>query len=424
MNVIDEVLSKKMPIGILGDGLSGAGVSALLDGVGHRNYEFFAEGKNCLGDDIIDKFGLFVISPGFRPYHKWMKMIYLSKKPWFNELDFASNFFNGKIIAVTGTNGKTSTTEWLAMLFQMSGLCAFSAGNNEKSFSGVLANGVENSSICVCEVSSYQAATMRLLRPDAVIWTNFDEDHINYHRSMHAYFRAKYRLVKLCNNNKRCWAGEWLLDWLEKFRISAENFVFAKKLDCCELFSSGQRDNFSIISKYWLDNGFSESVLKRSLIEFKPPDHRLKMVAEINNMRFWNDSKATNLNAVVAALDSFKHSEFVVLILGGQSKGENIFEFYKKILDYENVKEVLLIGATGVVLKSMFENDCSGRIFRYFSNLELAINHCSAYSTINCDIVLSPGFASFDQFKNYADRGIIFENSVFRLKRELNVLNV
>jgi UDP-N-acetylmuramoylalanine--D-glutamate ligase len=211
------------PVAVLGAGVSGQGVRALLAAFGARSVLYDEK-----GDDTERRFtaceaaghGLVVFSPGFAPEHPWLAVARTAGCTCLGELDFASLFWCGELVAITGTNGKTTLTEFLAHALNAAGRPAYATGNVGYPFSrlvveqngggagpgaGVVRPPDASASaatismgpvIAVCEVSSFQAETLQHLRPTATLWTNFAEDHLERHRGMSAYFSAKWRLVE------------------------------------------------------------------------------------------------------------------------------------------------------------------------------------------------------------------------------------
>src|SRR5436190_828598 len=180
------------PVAIFGGGVSGGGVCALLAEIGvhgriydvnaGRGFEFTAAAAR--------QHALVVFSPGFAPEHPWLQRARAAGVRCLGELDFASLFWRGKIIAITGTNGKTTLTEFLTHALGLAGCEAHAAGNIGHPLARLAAEkrGGTKDSIAVCEVSSFQAETLEYFRANATLWTNFAEDHLERHRGLESYF--------------------------------------------------------------------------------------------------------------------------------------------------------------------------------------------------------------------------------------------
>jgi UDP-N-acetylmuramoylalanine--D-glutamate ligase len=187
------------PVAVWGFGCSGIGAVRLLAarGVDAVVYDAKAPGadRNHFGPVEGGEHDLVVYSPGFAPNHPWFAAAWAAGCECLGEIDFASLFWEGPVIAVTGTNGKTTLTELLTCALGNAGYPAVATGNIGAAFSR-MASCIRNAgTYAVCEVSSFQAESLRLLSPDWTLWTNFAEDHLERHESMRAYFEAKHNLV-------------------------------------------------------------------------------------------------------------------------------------------------------------------------------------------------------------------------------------
>ena len=192
-------------VAILGSGKSGIGVKALIEKLG-GNPLLYDEGEDLgeerLFDDSSAKAaGLVVFSPGFQHDHVWIERALQNGCRVIPEFDLGASLWQGPLIAVTGTNGKTTLTSFLHEAFSHVGIESFAVGNIGKPLCELLAEDCNPEAIAVCEISSFQSEQIRELKADHVLWTNFDEDHLDRHGSMPAYFRSKYRLVANARND-------------------------------------------------------------------------------------------------------------------------------------------------------------------------------------------------------------------------------
>ncbi len=420
-------------IAVFGNGVAGKGLQKLLKSL-NFTFEVFDQSEELFTLEKAKNFSLVVHSPGFAPYHPWLKLAYRSQIPCLNELDFASIFWPGKIIAVTGTNGKTSTTEWLACLFNLLGQKAFATGNNGYAFSELVEQNANENNIAVCEISSYQACTLRYLQPWKLLWTNFRPDHLRFHRSLKPYFKAKYRLVEKTQTHPtstktNIYLGSSAAKAFEQFGfpikpqykiLPSYTEVFSYPSEHL-LFSIAQQENFQLLKLFWETEKYDLQILEKSLSIFTPPPHRLKIFATINKARFWNDSKGTNLDSLEKALKSFGQRP-IIWIGGGQSKGEALEDYATLLQNYPNIRAILLIGETGKSLEGILKARLTINDIQYLETLSHTIEICERYLNDTVEILLCPGFASWDQFKNYAERGQLFENTVLRLKNKTESL--
>ncbi len=411
-NRLKELFPKLQKIGIFGSGISGMGCAHLCEKLG-ISYEIVDEARGGCQKPHFERYDLCVFSPGFKPTHPWIQWVYKQKIPFVNEIDFAALQLKNPIIAVTGTNGKTSVTEALTQLLCFMGKPAYAVGNNGNVLSEVVAKDILTSKeILVCEISSYQAWLLRYLKPIYTLWTNIAEDHMSYHGDFKHYFASKRHLLDL--TQKFIFCGPRLKQYFKNdprviFSEDCENLTdWFSKFPVC--FSKGQCENFSLLKTFSEKLGIPQQLLDSCLKNFRQCPHRLYCCFKNEKYEFWNDSKGTNLHAVEAALESLKHKENVYWILGGKSKEESLEIFPKVLNRYSNVKKIFLIGETG---KALF---CKKNTFnastQYTTTLE------GVFSNLKQDtppfvVVLSPGFSSWDQFSSYTERGNLFENLAY-----------
>jgi len=421
---IPEILNPLLgyPVAVLGGGVSGRSVLALLEKLDAKG-EIFDEKQPgvranfVLADAAAHR--LVVFSPGFHPDHRWLQTARAAGCVCLSELDFAALFWRGTVIAITGTNGKTTLTEFLTHALCHVHRDARATGNVGYSFSQLVADeaGGVFDALAVCEVSSFQAETLVHFRADATLWTNLAEDHLERHDGLRAYFDAKWRLLDRT-------VGGIVLAGSSVQRYAAE-FGRALPVDACvatedqpaDVLLSGtifdqypQRENFLLAAAWWRQAGLDETELYASAHTFKPGRHRLARVAVQDGVTFWNDSKATNFHAVEAALGGIGAP--VVLIAGGRAKGGDIAGFVRRI--GPRVKHTFLIGET----RHTLADACAAQDvpFTLCSTLEEAVQKAAVSARDGDHVLLSPGFASFDMFKSYEDRGNQFEQLVSNLR--------
>ena len=409
------------PVAVFGGGVSGRGVSALLTRLGAeaRLYdEKAADGAATEFRGGAGGHGLVIFSPGFPPTHPWIASARAAGLVCLGELDFASLFWRGRVVAITGTNGKTTLTEFLTHALRSAGRDAEATGNVGFPFSQLVADrgGGAPDSIAVCEVSSFQAETMRHFRADAALWTNFAEDHLERHGSMEHYFLAKWRLFERTVGGS-VFAGSSVQRHAEALgqTLPAEACVPTEDQPGDLLLRGSvfadypQRENFLLAAAWWRASGLRESLLYTAAQTFPLAAHRLTRVAEVAGVTYWNDSKATNFHAVEAALARFPLP--VLLIAGGKAKGGDIAGFVRRIAP--RVKHAFFIGETRSLLSTF--SGPAGLSHTVCADLPAAFAAATAMTQRGDHVVLSPGFASFDQFRNYQDRGEQFTRLVNNL---------
>ena len=365
-----------------------------------------------------------VISPGIEPEF-WQHLGEKYNIPVIGELEFAYNNCNCEIFAITGTNGKTTTT--------------YCVGNIGKSFTSALKN-IRDTDNIVCEVSSFQLETINKFKPKVVGFLNIAPDHLDRYKTIDNYINAKKNIFKnldeqcvavlnaddkivskLGNTHFNClYFGKKLPPKTNGAYFSKNQIVFVedgKKVGVVDL------KNFKLCGKHNIYNAMCASVMARvcgidfeviqkSLEEFTAPSHRLEYVGKLGRIKFYNDSKATNIASCLTALASFKENVF--LIMGGSDKGENFAKFFEKVP--KCVKHIFVFGATAKKIYhhanlANFEN------ISKFENIEDAFDNAVKKVEEDTVILLSPACASFDQFVNYEQRGDYFKFLVKELMK-------
>jgi len=404
-------------VAVLGGGVSGDGALSLLSRLGARADLYDRNGAEFTPDRARGH-GLVVFSPGFNLHHPWLEMARKAGCICMAEIDFASVFWLGRIVAVTGTNGKTTLTEFLAHALGAAGRRARAAGNIGLPFAQLVADedGGTPQAMAICEVSSFQAEQLGHFSADAVIWTNFAEDHLERHPGMEAYFAAKWELVTRTRSS-RLFAGSSVQRYASQFGrsippascVASEGQRRDARLRGTPFESYPQRENFILAAAWWRSEGLDETVLYGAAKGFRLGRHRLSRVAVIDGVAYWNDSKATNFHAVEAALAGLEGP--VVLIAGGRSKGGDLAAFVRRISP--RVACAVLVGETGPALAAAFE--ACGVPHALRDTLEGAVRAAAGAAHPGGNVLLSPGFASFDMFRGYEDRGDRFEKAVNEL---------
>lgn len=403
------------PVAIFGGGVSGCDVLALVANLGAKGVIF----DERVGPGVraefrgaaVQEHRLVVFSPGFRPTHPWIVAARASGAVCLAELDFASLFWRGSLIAITGTNGKTTLTEFLTHALRSIGRDASATGNIGHSFARLVLEreGGAPDSIAVCEVSSFQAEVLRYFRADAALWTNFAEDHLERHGKMEDYFLAKWRLFERTVGG-HVFAGTSVQHHARVFgQTLPADALIATEDQSADVLLRGtvfahypQRENFLLAAAWWRGVGLREDALYAAARSFSLGAHRLARVGEREGVTYWNDSKATNFHAVEAAVAGFPAP--VILIAGGKSKGGDVEAFVGRIAPH--VKHVFVIGDTRNVLATI----CGARQVSntVCADLAEAVGLAAKTARNGDNVLLSPGFASFDQFRSYEDRGAQF----------------
>lgn len=416
MTELPDILLRRLsrPAAILGGGVSGRAVAAALGAAGKASVIYDERGDNrSFGPAEASGHDLVVVSPGFAQSHPWLLAARRAGSLCLGELDFGALLWDGPAVAVTGTNGKTTLVDFLAFAHKRAGQNAVACGNVGLPLTAVATGSSVAGLLPIVEVSSFQAEDLRHFSPEAVIWTNFDEDHLDRHGDLESYFRAKHKLVERLLPAGPLVIGASVAEHAARFGIQlpAEAIV-ARREDVAGSVPSGspfdtwpQRENWALAAAYWRARGLPLETLEGAARLFRLSAHRLRKVAEAGQVEFWNDSKGTNFHATLAALREF--SVPVRWIGGGKWKGGDLRAFAARLAPA--IESAYLVGETGPELHALFQE--LGRPSQVFGTLEeatVAAAHDVAQRTV---VLLSPGFSSFDMFRGYAERGLVFERA-------------
>ena len=352
-----------------------------------------------------------------------------------SEIEFASEFTDAKIIAITGSNGKTTTTSLIYHILKNDNFNVGLGGNIGKSFAKQVAD--ENFDYYVLEVSSFQLDDIQNFRPYISLLLNLSKDHLDqYNYNYEEYALAKFRIAENQENdnffiyNKDYEMSKTLR---EKLEIKAKKIPFSTKEILKEGgFISGEKvvvkledeflmniDELSLIGNHNVANSLAASIagkilrisnesIRNSLMTFQAVEHRLEQVVEIKGVRFINDSKATNVNATYYALESMKKP--TIWIVGGTDKGNDYAEI--EDLVKKKVKAIVCLGLDNQKIIDFFQN--KKNLIYNTSSMEDAVNISKSIAEKGDTVLLSPCCASFDLFKNYQDRGNQFKTEVLK----------
>jgi UDP-N-acetylmuramoylalanine--D-glutamate ligase len=325
----------------------------------------------------------------------------------------------------------------------------------------VLCDANQPGAYAVVEISSFQAELSQELRLDGLIWTNFAEDHLDRYADIGAYFTAKAQLLGCLKSGACCVVGPSVVPWLEQGQFLAggtwkrlpgaplrdqaagsriyiksprtkscigieppnrtppggetaqEATTLLEQLQADSVFRrSPNSENFNLAAAWWTQSGLPGVALIRAADRFTPAPHRLALVAECGGVRFWDDSKATNFHAALAAIESVGAP--IVWIGGGRAKGGDLEAFAQSV--GAGVAVAVLYGEAGGALAGAMR-EMPMRVVQHdrFADAVRAAAEIAA-AIDGATVLLSPGFASFDQFDSYSDRGKLFRDVVLGLK--------
>ena len=393
------------------------GIAVETGGHGERTFR---------GQDLI------VVSPGVPVDAAPLVQARALGEQVIGEIELAAQFLPGPLVAITGSNGKTTTTTLVGEIIAAGGFPTVVGGNiGTPAIS--LAGRAKTDTVVVLEVSSFQLETIRTFRPKVAVVLNITPDHLDRHRTFQAYVDAKARVFE----NQRpddfavLNADDATCAELPK-RTKAQVFWFSRKKEVNKgayvrdgrvLFrdADGQQE-VMLISEIPLKGSHNvENVLagicvgmlmgckpeqiSRAIRDFKAVEHRLEYVATVAGVEYYNDSKATNVDATIKALESFHGN--IHIILGGKDKGSD----YTVLNDLlrNRAKKVYTIGAAAAKIESQIKGAAE---IVHAETLENAVKRAAASANPGDIILLAPACASFDQFKSYEHRGRVFKELV------------
>ena len=379
-----------------------------------------------------------VKSPGIPNDSNLIDNIIKNNIPIISEIEFASRYTNAKIIGVTGSNGKTTTTSLIYHILKSSGLNVGIGGNIGNSFAFLVAK--KDFDFIVLELSSFQLEGISKFKPLIAVIINLSPDHLErYKFSFKKYINTKFNIVSnQLNSDYLIYNAEdiEIEDELKVRKINSSKipFSFSKKnlsnqtyIENNYIKSEINKNKFmisleslSLKGKHNAQNSMAAATvaqllnitnqdLKESLSNFQSISHRMEHVLTIQKVKYINDSKATNVNAVYYALDSMKNS--TVWIVGGVDKGNDYSELLPLVR--EKVKAIICIGLDNKKIIDTFSS-ISDLIIETTSMNE-AVNSAYRIAKPNDAVLLSPACSSFDLFENYEDRGNQFKESIRKL---------
>ena len=380
---------------------------------------------------------LIVVSPGVPLTIPLLQKARLRGIPILGELELAFRFLRGKsLVAITGTNGKTTTTLLTGKILEKAGKDVQIAGNVGVPLTKI-ARG--KSEIIVAEVSTFQLETIDKFSPYISCILNITPDHFDRHLSLENYSDLKARIflnqknkdfTVLNRDDARVYPfafktkaqvifvskkddlekGVFLQDARIKRRFDKEEEIVSYK----EITFAGSHNLENILSSVAIASlyGIEAEIIKEALMEFKGLPHRVEWVGEVEGIEFINDSKATNEDAVRSSLEF--RSKKTILIIGGKDKGAD-FSSLKKVVG-EKVKKIILLGEAKRSIRAQLVDLCP---IEEVEDMKEAVRQAFKDAGRGDSILLSPGCASFDQFKDYKERGEVFKREV-KLLQESN----
>lgn len=390
------------------------------------------ESRILAADEVIK-------SPGIAPTAPIMVKIAERGIPVISEIEFAGRYTDAKMVCITGSNGKTTTTLLTYHILKNAGINVGLAGNVGRSLALQVAR--EHHDVYVIELSSFQLENMYEFKANIAVMLNITPDHLDrYDYKMQNYVNAKFRIIRNLTPEDAFifWQDDPVIQaQLRQVTTEARMYPFSEHLekdvdayidadDELVLNTSHTslkmpRNHLALHGLHNLYNSMAAGLsaclldirkedIRRALEDFEGVEHRLEYVATVNGVRYINDSKATNVNSCWYALESMPKG--VVLILGGKDKGNDYTEI--ESLVKEKVKAIVCMGKDNAKLLDFF----TGKVDAIYDthSLQDAVDTCAAIAASGDTVLLSPCCASFDLFSSYEDRGRQFKDAVKRLK--------
>jgi len=440
---------------VLGGGESGAGAAVLAH---LKGFDTWLSDSGTIAPkykDLLNRYGVpyeenhhstdkilnadeIVKSPGIPKEAPLVAQAIEQGIPIISEIEFAGRFTTAKMVCITGSNGKTTTTLLTYHILQKAGLNVGLAGNVGRSLALQVAT--EDHDIYVIELSSFQLDNMYEFKANIAVLLNITPDHLDrYDHKMENYVAAKFRIMRNQGADDAFiyWQDDPIIaQQMEHITTEARLLPFSSndEPECAAYIRDGEM-HFDFDGKHWemsrdelalkgthnlynsMAAGLSASlldihneVIRKALADFEAVEHRLEMVRTVDGVKYINDSKATNVNSTWYALESM--TEPVVLILGGKDKGNDYTEIEQLVKD--KVTAIVCLGVDNDKLHRFFDGKVP--VVTDARSMEECVTKCQQLAHEGQTVLLSPCCASFDLFKSYEDRGRQFKQCVNNLK--------
>ena len=398
------------------------------------NVEYEEENHSSSNLDWADEI---IISPGISDKTEYIQLAFKKEVPVISEIEFASRFTNKNIVAITGTNGKTTTSKMLLHILNNAGFNPRLCGNIGISFSETVINNPGD--IYIVEVSSFQLEHILNFKPKVSILLNLFDDHLDrYEDNSKNYFDTKLKIQLnqdqndsfiYLNENENIKSRLYKINnqQLHPFGLINSNNNLSAWVDNNKLIIKNNKNFFTMLlhemalqGKHNIYNsmaagiaskilGVTDDILRQSLKSFKGVEHRLENVLKLDGKTFINDSKATNCNSVYFALESITTP--ILWICGGIDKG-NDYSILDNLVS-EKVHTIIVMGKASRKIENHFKNIITNII--KVDDMQAAVKKGYSLSNHGNTILLSPACSSFDQYENYEERGRIFKECVYSL---------
>lgn len=390
-----------------------------------------------LPEELLDSLNLVIISPGVPTDLPVVNQMKKRKIPVWGEIELAYVLSKGDVLAITGTNGKTTTTALLGEIMKNYKESTFVVGNIGTPYTGVALETKEDS-VVVAEMSSFQLESIHTFRPKVSAVLNITPDHLNRHHTMEAYIEAKQNIAKNQTEEDICvlnYEDQVTRGFGEKVNAQVLYFSSQRKLEkgiyldrgdiICHISDGPEKichvNELKVLGTHNHENVMAAAVMaaaykvpmeiiRKKIMEFQGVEHRIEFVAEKNEIAFYNDSKGTNPDAAIKGIQAMNRP---TLLIGGGYNKDSSYEEWIQAFDGK-VKKLVLLGATREKI------DETARRLGFtdtilVDTLEEAVEACVKHAKSGDAVLLSPACASWGMFQNYEERGDKFKELVNRL---------
>ncbi len=381
-----------------------------------------------------------IISPGIS--ENIVKNILPKTAKIISEIELAFSQTKNPVLAVTGTNGKTTTVNLLSQMLKFDGKKNFLVGNVGTPFSEKV-HEAKKGDVFVCEVSSFQLEHTKTFKPKVAGFLNIADDHLDRYKNFEDYFLAKQKLFQNMGEDDFAvinYDDEKLRNFAKNLKAKVFWFsLFNLPNDLQGAFFDGKQIVFNVNGKkeilkfnkktksYNMANflcaglmaklfGVNVLSIQNVVNNFKTLTHRIEFVGSKNGTKFFDDSKATNIHSTLFAVNSFK--EKILLFLGGSDKKENFFNLFQKLPN--NVSQIMTFGQTGKKIQKIAKKSGFLKVF-FAKTLKQAFNLMKKIKKDEKIVLFSPACASFDEFNNFEERGDFFKGLVKDFLNESNI---
>lgn len=390
-----------------------------------------------LKPEELDEIDLCILSPGISLETPFVKEIREKGIPIMGELELAVRFTKGRIAAITGTNGKTTTTALVGQIMKNHTPKVFVVGNIGTPFTQAALK-TEADSVTVVEASSFQLETAEEFRPDVSAILNLSPDHLDRHKTLEQYIAAKVKITKNQREDDSCilnyddpvlrelgkgldckviyfssstrLPSGWYLDGDKILYKNQGKEILLCRTTELNLIGRHNYENIMASAAIGMAMGVSIETIRKTVKEFKAVEHRIEFVAEKNGVFYYNDSKGTNPDAAIKGIKAMTRP--TLLIAGGYDK-DSLYEEWIRSFEGK-VRYMVLIGQTrdkiAAAARSLGFTDII-----YAEDMEEAVKVCCAYANRGDAVLLSPACASWGMFENYEERGNVFKRCVNNL---------